>query len=506
MAAVLLNRAAMNATDPGQWQRLAPLALIFLIVNGLQKFVRENLYLFLGAGAGFAFTDWMGARELLLAGIALALILLVAAIVYHRRFRYRLEEDAVRLNRGLWVRRELRVRFARVQNIQISRPFYFRPFGLVRFSLETPGAAEKEVELPGIPEAMAEIIRDRITALASGAGVAPTDSQTDEPSTLHAPGGGRLFAHGVASNQIWVLAGAAAYLFGVMGERVGNWLQDVAIINWLSSQALVSWYLVLPLLLSIIVAFQLLSGLISLVRFHDFRLLDRADRVVASGGLLDRRERTARREKITGLVAVQTAVGRLIGCWHLLVRQASSNEWDGGQGHGSQFLVPGLKAGDLGLIDGLLSGAGTKPLFQRISAGFRQIFWVRVFLLLALALAATVGMLGRDHPAVMTLAAMLPCALIGIHLRWRHWGWACRDGMLWVRRGLLGQRIDVVPVRLVQQARVGQSPYQFRRDLATLELTLPQGSVTIPFLPLEVASKLANEAIYVAETSLEHRL
>ena len=496
----------MDASDPRQWQRLAPIALVFLIVSGLQKFIRENLYVFLGAGAGFAFTDWLGVREVLLGGLAVVLFLLVGAIIFHRRFRYRLEDDAVRLRRGIWVRRELRVRFARVQNIQISRPFYFRPFGLVRFSLETPGAAEKEVELPGIPEQLAGDIRDRITRYLAEEDQHTSSPDEEESLVLHEPGNAGLFTHGVASNQIWLLAGAAAYLYSTFGGRLEERLSEVAIVQSLFSQLVGAWHLVALALLVTVVGLQMLSGLLAIIRFHDFRLLDRVDRVVASGGLLDRRESTARREKITGIVAGQTMVGRLIGCWHLIVRQASSTEMDGMEGQRKQLIVPGMRRDDLSLIDQLLPGSGNYPRFKPISAGYRQIFWIRIFLVLAAGLGVMVMLLGRDHTGVLILAGFIPLALAGIHLRWRHWGWARRDGMLWVRQGLLGQQIDVVPMQLVQQARVGQSPYQFRRDLANLELTLPQGDVTIPFIPFDQACELANEAVYVVETSMQHQL
>ena len=56
------------------WYRLSGLALVFIILNGLQKQIRENLFLFAGAGAGAAFTDWLGLREFLL------LILLLYAV------------------------------------------------------------------------------------------------------------------------------------------------------------------------------------------------------------------------------------------------------------------------------------------------------------------------------------------------------------------------------------------------------------------------------------------
>lgn len=493
-------------SDLHQWQRLAPVALVFLIVNGLQKFIRENLYLFVGAGAGAAFTEWMGWRELLLGILALLLILGVGAMVYHRRFRYRLEDDAVRVRRGLWVRRELRIRFARIQNIQISHPFYFQPFDLVRFSLETPGAAEKEVELPGIPRATAELLRDRIAEHLNGVDDGgPVADNGPEPEVLHIAGSRRLFAHGMASNQIWVLAGAAAYLLSLFRERIEDRLEDMAAVQWLGEQLQSAWFLIPVVLLIAVLLLQALSGLISIARFHGFRLIDRDDRVVATYGLLDRREKTVRREKITGLGLHQSMVGRLLGYWYLVVKQASSNEMDG-EVNQQQLLVPGLRRTDLGINAGLLAGTGQLPAFERISPGFRQIFWVRVFVVIALGLLALAFFLGRDHWTVLVLAGLLPVVTGAIDLRWRHWGWALKGEMLWVRQGLLGQRFDVFALDLVQQVRVGQSPYQLRRDLANLELVLPQGSITVPYLPHDTASLLANRAIRAAETATMHRV
>ena len=45
---------------------------------------------------------------------------------------------------------------------------------------------------------------------------------------------------------------------------------------------------------------------------------DRGDRLVSVGGLLDEREQTVKREKITGLTLKQSALGRALGCWSMV--------------------------------------------------------------------------------------------------------------------------------------------------------------------------------------------
>lgn len=491
--------------DGQEWQRLSALALVFIILNGLQKQIRENLFLFAGAGAGAAFTDWLGLREFGLLLLLFLLLSVLGGMVYHRRFRFRLEDDAVRVRRGLIEQKELRIRFARVQNIQIGQPFYFRPFGLVRFSLQTPGAAEKEVELPGIPRELALSMRDRISQLRADPDAPESEiaAESSDDTVVYRARAGRLFVHGLSSNQVWVLAGLFFYIGGNLLDRLSDrfeqYVENAAdSIEW-------AWWWAPSLLGVLLVVLFSLSGLLAILRFHDYRLSDLGDRLVALAGLLDRREQTIRRPKITGLLLRQSAVGRLLGCWSLTVHQTQSGMQvdDGGK---SSFLIPGLRAVDLTLTARLLAGASLPEEFNGVSAHFRQFAWSRLLLGLLLALLLIALLFGRHHWSLPWLAGGSVLALPLLHWRFRRWGWALDGSRLWVRRGLLGQRVDAFDLDRVQQASLTTSPYLRRHDLATLNLVLPHGPISVPFLPEAVAADLANRAIYAAETALAHQV
>ena len=502
------KRHNMSPTDAEHWQRLAPLALVFLIIDGLQKFVRENLFYFVGAGAGFAFVDWLGPRELLLGVAAILLSFLAWAVIFHRRFRFRLEDDAIRVRRGLFQKRELKVRFARVQNIQLGRPFYFRPFGLVRFSLETPGAAQKEVELPGIPAELAELMRDRVTGWQGGELQGVVDSEPDEQSAespLFRAGQGRLFLHGLSSNQVWVLAGLAAWLIGNFHDRIEGYFRDVAIMQWLTDSTNPVWMLIATLIITGLTVLMILSGLISIVRFYDFRLFDRGDRLVGIGGLLDQREQTVKRDKITGLTLQQSALGRILGCWHLIVRQTQSGDQELTDSQ-TRFLIPGLRRREHDLTARITPDWIVPGSLKPVSLHFRRLFWLRWLLFFVLLLVVLAFLFDREHWSLQMTAGFMVVWMIGIQLRWRHWGFQVDGDRIWVRQGLLGQHFDVFDLTLVQQVRVTQSPYQRRHDLASLQLMLPQGAVTIPFLEMDDAAGLANRALFAAETAVSHRV
>lgn len=504
----------MTTIDLNAWQRLSPMALLFLIINNGARMVRENLFAFAGFSAGFAFLDALGWREFLLGGAGALLIAILIAMVYYRRFRFRIEGDAIRVRKGLIEQKDTRIRFARVQSVGVSQPFYFRPFGLVRFSLETPGAEQTEVELPGISRDLGLALRDEIARLS----VSVPDEAGDKPEAdaavaapevdpgrLHAPGNGRLFLHGLASNQIWILAGIAGWFAGTMDEWIENWLERTGLDEILRRAVEMGWLVVLGGILLLVVAMFALSGLLSLIRFHDFRLQDLGDRFVSVGGMLDRREQTVRREKLTGLRLHQTVVGRLIGLWFLEGKQATSKEIDVEPGK-RKLLVPAVSEGGRGLVERLMPGVQLPDRWRPVSIRFRTLYARRLGLAACVPAAASVG-IGVPAPYA-GLAALLAVAAIVflVHRRWRSWGWSSSGDRVWVQSGLIGRRRDVFAIDQLQQVAVVASPYQRRHALATVVMVLPQGELRIPFLPREHADELANRALFAAETALVHRV
>ncbi len=499
------------------WQRLAPMSLVFLVIGGSLKFIKENLFMLAGAGAGFAFLDRLGLREFLLLGAFGVLAAVLSASVYHRRFRFRIEQDAIRVRRGLLEVKDLRIRFARVQNVGLNQPLYFRPFGLVRFQLETPGAESAEVELPGIREDLAMALRDRIAGYdgaspsapeANGAGALdPAAARSyDSGERVHAPNGWRLFMHGLVSNQVWVIAGVAAWLFGTLEDRIETWIEKLGVEGLFEIFAGSGWLGVIAVLLALISAMFMLSGIIAWLRYQGFSLHLLGDRMVARAGWAERREQGIRRDKLTGLTVHQTALGRILGQRYLIARQAKTTDHDVAAS-GAQFMVPGISKQDAGLVSVMMPGVAMPSEFRPVCRRFVFHYGSRLTALVLIA-AAVIGWRTPDAGLALLVGgpAILVLTLSLIYRRWRCWGWSSDGNVCWIQRGLLGLRQDVFALSMVQQVRVVQTPYFRRHGLMTLSFVLPQGEHTLPFVRLEEAARLANQVIYLAETAPFHRV
>jgi len=513
---------AMNRPEQA-WRALPISAVAALYVTGIQRFVRENLIAFFGAGTGFAVSESLGWREFVLAAGLVLLVGLLIAVIYHRRFRYRVDDDSVRVRKGLFEQQELKVRFERIQNVGFSQPIYLRPLGLVRVTLETPGAVHTEVSLPGIAAGEAVALRNRVSGIVGsmepgpdGGGVNPegrpetTWSEVREgraETVVFQTGAADLFRYGMTSNQVWILLA----LFGApasnwIESRLSSWFEQLESSGLFNVEMLHSAPLVIALLLgALVLCIALLimtfSGLLAIVRFGGYQLTRDADRFKARFGLLDEREKALKAEKLHSIALVQTPVGRLLGQWHAIGHQTGVNQPGQELNEDRRFLVPGI---DWRRVEDVVTALRARwwafPEWNAIHPRFRSMLWTRISLAAAVAgiLAWLAFPAGPEWPVSLILCLTL-VVLFLVHLRWRRWGYAFDEQRLRIRSGVIGQTILEFDLARCQQVRLTASPYQRRHGLASITVRIPHGEQSIPYLPRPVADALVNLLLYRSE-------
>jgi uncharacterized protein len=146
---------------PGDWQRVSPK---YVVVDLLGVLVSAVLFT-VGSSVPFAVT-----REpaWLVAPAAVLVLHILLAIFTPRRVRalgYRLRDDDLVFRRGIMFLRVVAVPYGRMQLVDINRGPIARAFGLSELKLVT-AAASSHVTIPGLPEADAEALRDRLVELA----------------------------------------------------------------------------------------------------------------------------------------------------------------------------------------------------------------------------------------------------------------------------------------------------------------------------------------------------
>lgn len=144
-----------------EWQRVSPkyvvVDLVGTLIFGVIVVVATSIPAFLS-----------GVPFLWAIPVVIAVAFIVSLALTPRRVRalgYRLRDDDLVFRKGLMFRRVVAVPYGRMQLVDINRGPLDRAVGLSELKLVTAAAATG-VTIPGLPEAEAESLRDRLVSLA----------------------------------------------------------------------------------------------------------------------------------------------------------------------------------------------------------------------------------------------------------------------------------------------------------------------------------------------------
>jgi membrane protein YdbS with pleckstrin-like domain len=145
----------------GDWRRVSPKYVVVVIVGAIVSGV---------IAAAVATFLWLVARwewgwVLLVAVVVITVIGLVIAPRRARSIGYTMRDDDLLFRRGIMFQRFVSVPYGRMQLIDINRGPVGRALGLADLKFVT-AAASTGVVIPGLPEADAAELRDRLVELA----------------------------------------------------------------------------------------------------------------------------------------------------------------------------------------------------------------------------------------------------------------------------------------------------------------------------------------------------
>lgn len=121
------------------------------------------------AGGGFRYfsigTQWYGS----LVFAAFFLVGVIHAVLRFRIWQFRLREDSLYLERGVFRRVRTVVPFVRIQHVDVSRGPIERVFGLATTVVYTAGSRGADVSIPGLTPERADDLQTRLKQLAIAA-------------------------------------------------------------------------------------------------------------------------------------------------------------------------------------------------------------------------------------------------------------------------------------------------------------------------------------------------
>jgi len=226
---VSASPAWAGAANADGWCRLHPLSP--LIRSGRSLLAVLGVAVFSGTGVGFA--DGLRWYDFALAGGAAAV-----AVINWLVTRWKVDGATLRIETGLLRRDSRQLPIARIQAVDLVRPFFARMLGLTELRVRLAGSGEADGRLSYLPEHAAEQLRARL--LAAHHGLDPATPEPGEYVISSVPAGrliGSVLLPAIPLAAVAVLGGfALAFIYPVgLGAAAGPlawWLVISVSVAW----------------------------------------------------------------------------------------------------------------------------------------------------------------------------------------------------------------------------------------------------------------------------------
>lgn len=432
----------------------------------------------------------------------------IRAVWIQLTFRYGFSPTGLVVREGTIFRNVRHIEYARIENIDTERGVLHRLLGLAEVRVQTSTGGKPEALISVLDLAAVQQMRERVF---SDAKPAEKTIETPAENTLLHLGIGELVRHGLIDNRGMILVAA---VFGVLHEagvfEINQALVDRALQSS-SAAGLAALGLMMQIALGIltilgaIIAVRILSVILAIMTFYDFRLTRVAGDLRARYGLFTRVALTLRTRRIQAVHQNESLLHRWFHRVSLDVDLAGDS---GGEGNGDnsrmrkRWLAPVCPANAApALIAAALPSLdwNTEPDWQPLASGARGRIFRKTALWSVLILTAPAIWYLREG-AIVVMLSCIPLAWMHAHLYVKYTRWALAGDAVLFRCGWLNRQLTIVPRDRVQALSVEATPFDRRSRMASIYIDTAGASamtagIRIRYLATDAAERLAT-ALY----------
>ncbi|GAB2679954.1 PH domain-containing protein [Aliiglaciecola aliphaticivorans] len=510
------NKEIDSTSNNESWQKLSPIAVLYFIASGIKLAANNAIYLLPAIAVSYS-TVQQNPKIWLPIVISVLALIIVSSWLQYAFYSFRLVNETVEIRSGVFSKTHVDLPFARIQNVTIDIPLYYRLTHTCCLQLDTAGSAKQEAKIVALPVEYAETLKTSIlhkeqtpnthsAELVDNAQIASEHPPTkdDKEQVLNQRSVSDLILHGITNNRVWIIIGALAPFYDDIANYLASFSQQLGFDyqQYFDPQSLGIWQLGLAffsLILLATLSITVLSVLGSIVLFYNYSLAKTTDRYIRRSGLFTKQEVSMKRSRLQVIALKQDWLDVLLGRINLELKQNSSTAQNNSelQANSNRILVPSVtkKESDVIVEDAFPGNKLHKITFKEISKRFilRQFLWLIPFNLLISAITfSKSGIIG-------ILLTQVICGLIVllIYCRWKRWGYADDDDYIYIRKGLFGVDFYSFPKYKVQQTQFIQSRMMRRRNLATINIIMASGVLKIPFINHVDGKRILGNALYI---------
>ena len=507
------NTISEEQSSSLHWQKVSPWAVLYFVVYFSVRFVKDGLLNLLPMLVVFVTQVENKLFWAQVAGAIAIVTLLIYSILYYINFKFCISDDhEILLNKGVFKKERLTLKFSRVQNVNIAEPFYFTPVNLVNCIFDAAGSVTQEAVLPGVTKAYAQQMRKQIFAFKA-------QQQPDEktPSSEHFEAENSLrisnkeiAKFGLMSNMAILAMAAIAPFINVLVDFLEQ--QIIAKVEGFYQQELgllasAATFAMITLIALLVLTAVMLSVGMSLIRFYNFELYFKGQKFKRIAGLLERHQLSMSMDKVQSIVIKQNLMGRLLKRFTVECLQASSGGIAAGvaaKKNKQTLVLPVLNSEQVDSICQWIYPWFNSKKLQFNGAERALLYKNLSFYALIPSAIVLLGCYLGDFNAWLSLGVLLILAGL-VTLAYQRYGYYLHEDngrfYMVVRKGMIGVHYRVFELYKAQSARSISTYFMRRAGLKSLYIQLASGFAFMPYIKQQDADYIIDFTLYQAEST-----
>lgn len=463
--------------------QLHPISAVVNFMKGLKDLIFPFVIIFVANGfQGKSSSDghWTSYLPYIIGILVLAFIL-ISGIIKWKRFVYWFEEDELRIEYGLFVKKKRYIPFERIQSFNYTESILHRPFKLVKVTIETAGSGsttEAEAELTAITKEAAKQIEMEL-AFAKKRKLNKASIGVEEATENHLdeePKNESVTIFKMTMKDILILAATSGGI-GVVFSGVAVFMtqfSDIIPYDVIYDEVVVFLKFGFFIIAFSVFAFLLFSWIISVIlttlNYYQFTIIQENDQIVLTRGLLEKKKVTIPIGRVQGVRIVENPLRQLFGYCTVIVESAGGSIDDQDK---KIRLFPLVKKSKIKQpLNQLFADFDFEPVWTTSPKRAKPFYYRLDFIWV---IPVIVGISYFYYPFGLFSLLLGPIfVLLGL---WQHRsaGLSLTRNQLSLRYRSISKYTFFIEKKRMQSLEMRQSPFQKRKALASIETTIKSG-------------------------------
>ena len=476
--------------------------MIFALKVGLQILWPVILFLFLK----------ISKIGLIISILGISTIFILIMIIGYLNYRYFLfyideDRDEFILNKGVFNKKRVSIRFERIQQVNINQSFIQRLIDVYEVEIETAGSTKNEAKIRAVTKQTALAIRKRLLAGKMTEDEKPFQTGTvpelnpEAASSVLKISIGSLVKIALTSDYLRSLGLIIAFFFTIYNKLKESLFKDSEmennVIEYLSSLHLSQYILLITVAIILVVfIFNLLRFMIV---YFDFTIRKQGQSLQFSYGLLNTKNTFIQPSKVQSIRIVTNFFQRKMNLQRMFITQASS---DVHQDKKATIQLPGFNEQEGKKIIQMLldaqpeKGYMIKPTIRRIISS------VNKFILFPLVIALVLSWIKATWtPVLIGLPIYLVFVSFLIYMSYLNNRLFVHDDFIIKKSGIWDISTEIMEPFKIQAITIKQYLWHVKSNVGHVTLHTAGNDLVFKFGDFSTINKYANYWLYQVETS-----